>query len=301
MSKSSVKKIIITLFLCILFLLSLTQYLDKSAKENHNKIFKQSLITFGLTKTLNGTISVIQGTELAITPWGLGTTLTLGEILDPVNDLVERFSWVMLVSSSSLAIQKIIMEIGGWWPIKLILGISILILLCQLWFFIFPEKQIITLTYKVLIVCLVIRFSIPCIIFVNQSIYNNFLRDTYIQATSALSEANNEAQKVSREISKNKDDSSLWKGVKDAYNNLKETLKIKERIEVLIDKLKHATEYIINLIVVFILQAIIIPIFVLWALLRFISYIIDHDISSSFEKMFSKRIIAPFAQKKNIN
>lgn len=37
-----------------------------------------------------------QGTELSIEPMGVGVILTLGELLDPLNDLIEQFSNVLL-------------------------------------------------------------------------------------------------------------------------------------------------------------------------------------------------------------
>ena len=35
------------------------------------------------------------------------------KVLDPINDLAERFSWVMLVNTASLGIQRILMEKSG--------------------------------------------------------------------------------------------------------------------------------------------------------------------------------------------
>lgn len=48
--------------------------------------------TFALVRGLNGVIALIQGTEVVVSPAGMGLTLTVGEILDPINDLAERFS-----------------------------------------------------------------------------------------------------------------------------------------------------------------------------------------------------------------
>ena len=54
-------------------------------------------------------------------PAGVGVTLSIGELLDPFNDMVERFSWVMLLTSVSLGIQKILLIFGG----KLFLKIGV--------------------------------------------------------------------------------------------------------------------------------------------------------------------------------
>ena len=41
----------------------------------------------------------------------VGVVLTAGEILDPLNDLVERFSWIVLLAASSLALQLLLGEV----------------------------------------------------------------------------------------------------------------------------------------------------------------------------------------------
>ena len=43
-------------------------------------------------------------------PVGVGVTLTIGEVLDPLNDLVERFAWLALVASVSLGLQMTLGE-----------------------------------------------------------------------------------------------------------------------------------------------------------------------------------------------
>ena len=106
------------LFLSVLFILAiifnLNQTLDTSSKQHIDKAFNRALITFGIAKTLNGVISVAHGTEIAIQPAGVGINLTPGQILDPVNDLVERFSWIMLASTTSLGIQKVFLTMSIW-------------------------------------------------------------------------------------------------------------------------------------------------------------------------------------------
>ena len=61
---------------------------DRFAETEYQALFQRALVTFALARTLNGVISAVQGTELALQPAGVGVTLTPGEILDPVNDLV---------------------------------------------------------------------------------------------------------------------------------------------------------------------------------------------------------------------
>ena len=79
--------------------------LDAHGNATVDAAFKRALVTWALARGLNGVLSVAQGTEVAIQPAGVGVNFTPGEILDPVNDLVERFSWIMMLATSSLGIQ----------------------------------------------------------------------------------------------------------------------------------------------------------------------------------------------------
>jgi len=74
---------------------------------------KRALISFASARALNAVISVIQGTEFSIQPIGVGVTLTSGQVLDPVNDLIEQFSTLMVVASVAFGVQKVLLAIGA--------------------------------------------------------------------------------------------------------------------------------------------------------------------------------------------
>ena len=83
---------------------------DTASQEYAEQSLNRALVTFGAARALNGVISVAQGTEVALEPGGIGIIMTPGQILDPINDLIERFSSVMLVAASSLGLQIVLLE-----------------------------------------------------------------------------------------------------------------------------------------------------------------------------------------------
>ena len=93
---SKSRKWLFSVLLLLVAVLSVTPFVDQRAAADYEQLFQRAFITFALARTINGVISVVQGTEVALQPAGVGVTLTPGEILDPVNDLVERFSWIMM-------------------------------------------------------------------------------------------------------------------------------------------------------------------------------------------------------------
>ncbi len=109
---------LLSLVLLLAAVLSVTPFMDQRAAADYEQLFQRAFVTFALARTINGVISVVQGTEIALQPAGVGVTLTPGEILDPVNDLVERFSWIMMGATISLGVQNVLLDISAWWVIQ---------------------------------------------------------------------------------------------------------------------------------------------------------------------------------------
>ena len=70
--------------------------------------------------------------------------------------------------------------------------------------------------------------------------------------------------------------------MKNFFQSIGQTINLEQRIQYLKDTISSYTEYIIDLIVVFILQTIVIPLIVLWGLIRLFSHLLGVNI---FEKI----------------
>lgn len=280
--KQSIRKInFTTLSFSVLFLVAIifntNQTIDTSSKRYVDKAFTRALITFGIAKTLNGVISVAQGTEIAIQPAGIGINLTPGQILDPVNDLIERFSWVMLASSTSLGIQKIFLTMSIWPAFNYIItGILIFGL-----FFIFYKKtkyvslRIFILRLSLLLIAL--RFAVPITGIVNQSVYQVFLENEYITSTNKLEITADEIGQLNEEENfsqPNIKKKSVWESAKAFYKSTSEMLDINKKIEKYKQAATETTHHIVNLIVVFLFQTLIIPIAFIFFLYSLTKYIV---------------------------
>ncbi|MEE4301366.1 MAG: hypothetical protein V2J24_18140, partial [Pseudomonadales bacterium] len=96
-------------------------------------MFGRALATFAAARALDGAISVVQGTEVALQPAGVGVTLTVGQVLDPLDDLVERFSWVMLAATAALGTQRVLLEATTATPLTLLLVVAALATVLRAW------------------------------------------------------------------------------------------------------------------------------------------------------------------------
>ena len=294
-----VKKVVISVLVITIGILSYTSVInkmldktvikriDEKSSRYLDEAFKRAIYTYAIVRGINGVISVIQNTHIAVSPAGVGVNVAVGEILDPVNDLVERFSWVMLISTTSLGIQKIFMKIGAWLGLNILLTVAMVAILIGIWV---PDDFMINFKswgYKLIIVSIMIRFCIPAVSIASDRLYDLFLKDDYEQATKSLDKLNKEIKKsdILKEDKKvGKNEKGVLGNIKKYYRDTKETLKINERLEVLKRRLKDYAKDTINLIIVFILQTVIIPIFVLWFFLKLVGFIALRDLNFSKSK-----------------
>src|SRR4030095_297126 len=108
-------------------------WLDARGSAHLDATLQRALVSFALARTLSGVISVVQETQIALQPAGVGVTLMPGELLDPINDLVERFSLVMLSSSAALGIERVLLTMSGWWGVNLALALAVVAWLAMTW------------------------------------------------------------------------------------------------------------------------------------------------------------------------
>ena len=79
---------------------------------------KRAVVSFASARTLNAIVSVVQGVEMSVQPFGIGLTLMPGQVLDPVSRWVEQFLIFMLIASVAFGIQKMLLAIGGNWAVS---------------------------------------------------------------------------------------------------------------------------------------------------------------------------------------
>ena len=251
---------------------------DAKTEEHLDELLINAGTAYGVSRGLNAVISVIQDSDINIV---IGN-LALGEALDPVNDIVERFSKVMLLSITSLGIQKFIYEVGTALGVNLFLTLALLFFLTSAVFeslpFLKGEKVIAvcnTLGTSLLVIFLLVRFIIPTIALF--SMESEKLFDSGIKTKiEKLEQIKNRSQLEYNEVSSEMDlsseieseeDKSLFSritdSVRDAGKKLTETFntaRIRENINLVIESLQESIEYITELIVIFIIQTIVIPI-----------------------------------------
>ena len=269
------------------------------ANEQVDAGLKRALISFATARTLNGVISVIQGTEIAMTPAGVGVTLTLGQILDPINDLVEEFSSWMLVASVAFGVQKMLLVVGAHWLISLL--VTAFAFTWAVLHFRGASPQWLTRTVLVL---LLVRFAIPVATLGSELVFQKLMAKDYLVDQAALVIAANKVGKAGPEqtaamtsapdapratTQAEAPGTKSWlRGLFDREGGSPEAAapaeerglgaRIKDRLNGFVPEVpnlgaikaavEEVPERIVKLIVIFLMQTMIVPIFLLWAMLK---------------------------------
>jgi hypothetical protein len=168
--------ILITLIAVILIALMHSGKLDEVGEKYTKEGLTRALITYGVARGMNGAISVLQGTEVAVEPVGVGFTFAPGQILDPVNDLIERFSWIVMASGTSLGIQRMLIQMtGGFW-FSVLVSAMLMTSLVYLWRGSRGNKTAGGIIFRAAMALLLVRLTIPVIAVINEGIYMAFLQ-----------------------------------------------------------------------------------------------------------------------------
>jgi hypothetical protein len=268
--------------LLLLVLLSSITSVDRYAEREYAALFQRAFITFALARTLNGLISAVQGTELALQPAGVGVTLTPGEVLDPVNDLVERFSWIMLAATISLGIQQVLLDVGQWWGLR-----ALVALLGLLWLWarlrrasdtgekgaagdgLAVEKTL----FQVFVVVLFLRFAVPLAVIANEALYHLFLESRYQQSQQVIESAGADLEQANTQVRDTEADASgeapgLIESLGRSLSGTRDALDFRQRLDNIRRRASEVIEHLIQLSVVFVLQTAILPIAFLWVFLQ---------------------------------
>jgi hypothetical protein len=248
-------------------ILALSGFADETSGDYADQAFKRALVTFAVARGLNGVISVAQGTEVAVEPGGVGVNFTVGQILDPINDLVEQFSSVMLVAASSLGLQKILLEMTAWWGTTALFVLAAAWLAVATWWPGGANAGTRPIAIRVFAVAAFLRFALPVLIVGTHIVFSAFLESEHDAAAAILEATSTEIEEINREetaAATSTDDPSFFDRLGEMIDTSMQQLDVSGRIERLKESASTASEQIVTLIVIFVLQTILLPLAFLW-------------------------------------
>ena len=242
--------------------------LETVAKHEAEEARNRVLVAFALSRTLNGVISVAQGTEIALQPAGLGVTLTAGELLDPLNDLVERFSMLALIASISLEGQLLLAELlSTTWVNLLLTGCIGVYLITAL---IPGLRRFERMAARITSLVVFIRLVFVVVMFSANWLGNLTLAERQDSAVAELTQTREEiasintANKTAAETAGTDAEASILDRVSGFFAEQRDALDIGARVNAVAERAEQAVSHLVSLSVLFLLQYVALPIGAFW-------------------------------------
>lgn len=162
------KNMYMAVMILLLVYISWSGVLDIQAYDYLDTSLLSALSSYGVSRALNGIISVLQSSTLSV---GIAS-VSVGELLDPINDIIERFSGLLTLSIASIILQKVLLNIVSSAFFKILLSVSGLSLLISLNIKATPNIKLLS---RVFIFLVFLRLALSLMIMLNSFVDNSFL------------------------------------------------------------------------------------------------------------------------------
>jgi hypothetical protein len=260
MMSVSFKTISIGLVMLALVTLAWTDVLDKNAKICVDAGFNRAIGTYATARLIGAAISVAENIDLNV-QIGAGVKVSPGQILHPVGDLVDKFSDAMLAASIIFGSMKILIAIGNSYVL------SVCVTCCAIaWLWCYRLNTTQPWLSKLIVIIFLIRFSVPITMIGSNFIYESFMSNKYSSSESQLIIATNDVKNLSSDINQpNAPSASLWSKFKYIVTAGAD---IAAKVKLVAVKAETFTNQMIDLIIVFLLQTLVIPLVFFWTLVR---------------------------------
>ncbi len=259
-------KTLIAIAIVVLVGLSSTRTLDDYVDDYTSEAITNAAISYATARGINALVSMLQSSEVEAGVGIVSGSMTIGEVLDPLNDMIERFSTVMTWVLASLAAQKILLLLAShqlFLYLVAVLGISALLLLYH------GPSRAQSLVFRCFLVVVFLRFALGFAVALNSGVDYLFLDQ---QLHSNDREIENFQSSIMR-VEVDADRNDIRDSVIDFWRNLS--------FAELQSKISHGIESFINLIAIYLLKTILLPLGFFYAMLWVVRHLWRIDLGAA--------------------
>lgn len=184
---------------------------------------KETALTFAATRAVNAVISLVQESSFGFS-LGINISIAAGQILDPLNDLIERFSQLTLACLVALSIQKVLLDLGIVIATSILIPLSGCIGLLSLWWQGNKTELFQNMFHRLSIISLFTLLGLPFSI-VATNVFDHLLLSKQIDA------ANGRINQVSEELADETASGSAFEDMTDDVNQQAEEPGFFERLK----------------------------------------------------------------------
>lgn len=200
-------------------------------------------IIYGTARGINALVSALQGTELDL--WLV--TFSIGELLDPVNDVIERFSGVMTIAITSLVIQQLLLVIVSDATFSTALTLLAVAVITAL---LINKTNSYRVFLKAFLIVALLRFSLSLVVVANLWVDRAFLPDSNTAEFRVMQDFHSELEGVDQMV----------RGERDLSAIAGQFARIQQKFDRFVDNSLH-------LMGALLLKSVIVPVLFLWGVL----------------------------------
>lgn len=185
-------------------------------------------------------------------------------MLQPLDELVDRFAAIMLAASVAFGIQLVLLNIGAHDLVSAAVSTTVLALVALRWRDrprgeIQDDGWLLKWMQLVVVALLLVRFAVPLSGLANEALYRNFMADDYRTSLASIEESK-EAASRTLETQQPKDESLL-----DQIKRFPRLLiDLKTSYDRILNSASDWAAKIVRLIALFVLQTVVLPIAFMW-------------------------------------
>lgn len=259
--------------------------IDQKADGYFTSAITKAGLAYATCRAVNASVSILKDSDLQLEPAGIGVSLAIGQVLDPIDDMTERLSNILVTAIASIGIQKLIYEISISVAPPLV-AVLLLILSPLLLLSHTRMENLQTYITRVMILIIIARVCLPISAVINDYVYRQFFEEQITQARNNIATGSMGSNRLT--------DFSLpeFKGFMDAIENGAAFLKQKSIAfkNALAGTVRNAGNIIENLLKltflyagIFVVQVIVLPILIFWFLAKAANAVFHNRIAESFD------------------
>lgn len=245
-------------------------YIDENTDTYFSDSMTKAGVAYGVCRVVNASVSAIKESKIQIEPAGLGVSLAVGQVLDPLDDMTERASDILVTAIVSLGIQKIVYELCVAF-VPFLIGLAIIVLAGIS--FVKGDRAT---TLRGLVVSSILLLAVVRLFLPISSMINRYLQKNYF--LPQITTVQDELAMNSPELERLKDTSlpevdGVFGTVKNGFDFVGEkTSDLGTTLKAMVGNMESMISNLLKLsylyVAVFIVQVILLPVGAFWLLTR---------------------------------
>jgi hypothetical protein len=244
--------------------------LDTETDTYFQKAITEAGLAYATCRVINASVSVVKESKLELGPMGVGVSLAVGQVLDPIDDMTERLSDVLVTAITSLGVQKLAYEIcvALTPPVLAVLLLAFAILLWPV-----NQKAVVFrgVVGRIVLLILAARLCLPIAALVNETLYRQFFAEEINAAKKELAMGSVELEKLTG-WSLPQVDGVLGTLENSAAFLKKKSIELQGALGVIIANMGSIIESLLRLtflyVGIFVIQVIALPLMIFWGLVK---------------------------------